>query len=196
MGDTEAVRRRYYSQLSPPAVSGVRVLIDSASLLWRWQVTAGWDDAAPVPPIEPVLAGLDEDLLTRPQTPFVAMHAAFAWAAAGDPAALRTLAGYCRESTDPTTSTIVAGLCDALLATVEGRWDAAAGQLAGLLPTLVRIGGSAAQRDVVEETLLLCLLRSGRSEEASAILTERLHRRPSPLDAGRQARLARQPAIS
>ncbi len=46
IGDTEAVRRRYYSQLAPPAVTGVRALVDSASLLWRWRVTtSGWDGA-------------------------------------------------------------------------------------------------------------------------------------------------------
>ena len=39
LGDTEAVRQRYYSQLAPPTVTGVRALIDSASLLWRWRIT-------------------------------------------------------------------------------------------------------------------------------------------------------------
>ena len=39
LGDTEAVRQRYYTQLAPPTVTGVRALIDSASLLWRWCVT-------------------------------------------------------------------------------------------------------------------------------------------------------------
>ena len=36
-GDTEAVRRRYAEQLAPPVVTGVRGLVDSASLLWRCQ---------------------------------------------------------------------------------------------------------------------------------------------------------------
>ena len=46
LGDTEAVRKRYYSQLAPPAVTGVRSLIDAASLLWRWKVTlTDWDGA-------------------------------------------------------------------------------------------------------------------------------------------------------
>ncbi len=39
--------QRYYSELAPPTVTGVRALIDSASLLWRWCVTtSGWDAAA------------------------------------------------------------------------------------------------------------------------------------------------------
>jgi hypothetical protein len=33
-GDVEAMRRRYVTQLAPPAVTGVRALVDSASLLW------------------------------------------------------------------------------------------------------------------------------------------------------------------
>ncbi|UUZ60265.1 hypothetical protein [Nocardioides sp. B-3] len=63
LGDTEAVRQRYYSQLAPPTVTGVRALVDSASLLWRWRVTtSSWSgsssslslQAAP-PPVECVL---------------------------------------------------------------------------------------------------------------------------------------------
>ena len=97
LGDTEAVRRRYYSQLAPPAVTGVRALVDSASLLWRWELTtAGWDVAAdpasaaaptfageqPAPPLQPILDSVDEALLVRPRTPFIALHAAVALTAA------------------------------------------------------------------------------------------------------------------
>ena len=51
-----------------------------------------------------------------------------------------------------------------------------------MLPTLLRVGGSAAQREVVEETLLFCLVSDGRAAEAAALLDARLDRRPSPLD--------------
>ena len=91
LGDTEAVRQRYYSQLAPPTVTGVRALIDSASLLWRWRMTTSdWAavarcsaEAAP-PPVECVLEAAGADLIDRPETPFVAMHSALALAAAGD----------------------------------------------------------------------------------------------------------------
>lgn len=201
LGDTEAVRQRYYSQLAPPTVTGVRALIDSASLLWRWRITtsdwapppgdsAGADrvEAAP-PPVECVLDAAGADLIDRPETPFVAMHSALALAAAGDLARLARLRDYCSASSDVTTSATVAELCSALLAAGEQQWASAAETLAALLPTLVRVGGSAAQREVVEETLLFALVSSGQPEHALRILDDRLDRRPSGLDARRRGSL-------
>jgi uncharacterized NAD(P)/FAD-binding protein YdhS len=202
LGDTEAVRRRYYSQLAPPGVTGVRALVDSASLLWRWRVTTSdWDAAAgrlrtvpaafagegPPPPVAPVLAAVGEDLLSRPETPFVALHAALALAAAGDAERLRELHDHCRRSGEPVVQSVVAAVCSALLAVLRSDWEGAVELLAEVLPALVRVGGSAAQREVVEETLLFALVSAGRAEEAAGILRERLERRPSPVD---QRRLA------
>jgi hypothetical protein len=48
-------------------------------------------------------------------------------------------------------------------------------------------GGPAAQREVVEETLVLALARGGRHAQAAALVDARLDRRPSPLDARRRA---------
>jgi uncharacterized NAD(P)/FAD-binding protein YdhS len=208
IGDTEAVRRRYYSQLAPPAVTGVRALIDSASLLWRWRLTtADWDGAvdlgvagagqpvfageASAPPVEPVIDAVDPAFLSDPQTPFVALHAAVALAAAGDIEALQRLGKRCRESRDSTAYAIVAAVCEALTASAEGQWAVAAQLLADVMPTLPRVGGSAAQREIVEETLLFCLVSSGQAERALALLEQRLDRRTSPLDLRRQRSLRR-----
>ncbi|WP_127479139.1 FAD/NAD(P)-binding protein [Nocardioides pantholopis] len=212
IGDTEAVRRRYYSQLAAPAVTGVRALIDSASLLWRWRVTTtDWDGAIErglptaaggafagemsPPPVEPVLAAVDAGLLTRPETPFVALHAAIALAAAGDLPRLAGLARHCRSSSDAVVRGTVAAVCDALAAAVEGRWAEAAALLTDLLPALVRVGGSAAQREVIEETLLLCRVNAGDAPGALALLDQRLDRRPSPLDRRRLTSLAPRPPV-
>ncbi|WP_210443406.1 FAD/NAD(P)-binding protein [Nocardioides sp. SYSU D00065] len=201
LGDTEAVRRRYYSQLTPPTVTGVRTLVDSASLLWRWRMTTtDWPAAvppgsvpaeAPPPPMEAVLAAVEHSLVEEPQTPFVALHAALALAGSGDATRVARLAGHCRRSGDSTMRTVVAGVCDALVAVLEDRWADAAALLSELLPVLVRVGGSAAQREVVEETLLLCLVNEGETERAAALLDARLDRRPSPLDGRRRASLGR-----
>jgi hypothetical protein len=209
VGDTEAVRRRYYSQLAPPAVTGVRSLVDAASLLWRWRVTtSAWDGAvsravphgvggfpgetAP-PPVRPVLDAVSTTLLDRPQTPFVALHSAIALATYEQPARLAALARHCRASRDATLRTVVATVCDALLAAGEERFNHAVMLLDDVLPTLARVGGSAAQREVVEETLLFCLVNAGRAERAIAILDARLDRRPSPLDARRRGTLRAEP---
>jgi hypothetical protein len=50
---------------------------------------------------------------------------------------------------------------------------------------LVRVGGSHAQRDVFEDTLLEAYLRSGRHEAAGRLFDERLGRRPSGRDRSR-----------
>ena len=195
LGDTEAVRARYYSQLAPPAVSGVRALIDSTSLLWRWQVAVSdWDTAASglavpaafagegaPPPVGAVLDVIDQDLLMRPETPFVAMHAAFALAAAGDSARLAELREHCVR-TPAQTGRAITDLCDALLAYLGGEWARAADLLTDVHPLLPRAGGSAAQREMVEETILNALVHAGRAKEAEHLLHERLHRRPSALD--------------
>jgi hypothetical protein len=201
LGDTEAVRRRYYSQLTPPAVTGVRALVDSASLLWRWQLTvSGWDAAAastepafvgepPPPPVGPVLDSVDEALLVRPQTPFIALHAAVALTAAGDVTRLSHLRRHCADSY-PVMQTVVAPVCDALLTALEGSPSQAAKLLADVLPVLVRVGGSAAQREVIEEALLFFLVSSGDASRARRILDSRLDRRPCLLDARRLATVA------
>ena len=90
------MRRRYYSQLAPAGVTGVRALIDSASLLWRWRVTttelgrglgrpagdgarfAG--ETAPPPVRRSSPASIRACCASR-ETPFVALHAALALAA-------------------------------------------------------------------------------------------------------------------
>ncbi len=182
LGDTEAVRQRYYSQLAPPTVTGVRALIDSGSLLWRWRMTT--DEIAP--PVQPVVDAVDDALLDQPQTPFVALHAALTLAGAEDHTRLAALARHCRDSQEPAVRTVVATVCDALLAAGEGRWADAITLLDDVLPVLVQVGGSAAQREVVEETLLFCLVEAGSAERAAAILDARLDRRTSPLDARRR----------
>jgi len=189
LGDTEAVRRRYYSQLAPPGVSGVRALVDSTSLLWRWRVTTSdWFEAESAPPpAEPVIAAVDDALLDDPASPFVALHAALAHAASGDLERLGRLAARCRISEEAPTREAVAPLCDALIAAGQERWSDAVDALQAALPRLVTVGGSAAQREIVEETLVLALARSGRHAQAAALVDARLDRRPSPLDARRRA---------
>jgi uncharacterized NAD(P)/FAD-binding protein YdhS len=200
LGDTEAVRRRYYTQLAPPTVTGVRALIDSASLLWRWCVTTSdWDAAAGTaafpgesapPPIDCVLEAAGVDLVDRPETPFVGLHSALAVAASGDLARLAALRAYCEASGELTVRTTVATVCAALLAAGERDWGQASRLLTDVLPGLPRVGGSAAQREIVEETLLFCLVNDGQAERALALLDGRLDRRTSPLDTRRRDSLA------
>ena len=61
-------------------------------------------------------------------------------------------------------------------------YAACVGELDGVLGEVVRIGGSHAQREIIEDTFIVALIRSGDLPRARALLDRRLHRRPSPRD--------------
>ncbi|HKW92865.1 MAG TPA: tetratricopeptide repeat protein, partial [Methylomirabilota bacterium] len=61
----------------------------------------------------------------------------------------------------------------------KGRYDDAIAGLAPVVDQLVRVGGSSAQRDLFEHTLLAAYLRAGRPADARALLRRRVSRHPS-----------------
>ena len=112
---------------------------------------------------------------------------ALALAAADDRSRLLDLREHAARSSGPVMRDVVVQLCDALVPTVDERWDDAVRGLRLLGPWLVQLGGSDAQREIVEDTLLHALVRAHRCDEARALLEVRLDRRPSPLDRRRLA---------
>ena len=54
------------------------------------------------------------------------------------------------------------------MAYAEGDWERTIALMAPVFEELVRIGGSRAQRDVFEQTLLSAYLHAGRDDEAAA----------------------------
>lgn len=185
LDDPDAVRRRWFAQLAPGRVRGVRALVDSGSLLWRARMSGCWTGEQPV---EGVLAAVAREVVERPATPFTAMHSAVALTAAGDLPALRRLRTHAAGA-DPVQREVVAPLCEALEAVLEERWPDAVARLEAVRPVLRKVGGSAAQREVVEETLLFALVSGGRCEAARRLLETRLDRRDSPADHRRLAAL-------
>lgn len=180
--DVEAVRRRYRTELAP--VTGARAPVDAGALLWRCRMTDTWSGALPA---EEVLATLPAGWRHQPPTPFAAMHVALSLAAVGDAVGLSALRVTSHAHGDPVFREVVAPLCAALVRVVGGDWDRAVTGLEPLLPRAVALGGSAAQREVLEDTLVHALAMSGRPDRAAAVLDRRLGRRPSPLDARRRA---------
>ncbi|MGQ0838769.1 FAD/NAD(P)-binding protein [Actinokineospora sp.] len=179
LGRDDAVRARYATQLAPPAADGVRVLVDAASLLWRCSVTGAWHGRLP---IGAVLDAAPREWLVHPPSAFAAMHAAIALAADGDAAGLDRLRGHADGHASPVFARVIAPLCAGLAAVVEGRWTLAAADLATALRRIEEVGGSAAQREVIEDTLVQTLVSAGRNDDAARILSVRLDRRPSPRD--------------
>jgi uncharacterized NAD(P)/FAD-binding protein YdhS len=189
LDDAAALHRRYATQLAPPTVQGARALVDSASMLWRSWLVGLWPGRVP---IEDILDDVPTCLLEHPGTPFGGLHAAVALAAAGDASGIERLRRYAAGHPDPTFPEVVAPLCTGLAALVTGDPEQAVQPLAAVVPQAGRLGGSAAQQEVVVETLIHALVASGRTTAACRLISERLDRRPAPLDRRRLWQLSQQ----
>jgi len=174
LGDIKAVLERYDRDLSPSVLKGIRSLVDGASLLWRLDLIGIPDRAGD---IAKVRASAGRELID-PSTAFSAMHAALADAAAGDVDALTRLEQRCRDSSMPAMADFGAPLAAALAGFVRGEDASVADTLIELFAASRATGASRAQCEVIEDTAIAALVRSGRVEDAIAVLTARLDRRP------------------
>ncbi|MEO9323746.1 pyridine nucleotide-disulfide oxidoreductase [Nocardioides sp. C4-1] len=191
LGDLAAVRRRYDTQLRPELATGCRALVDTGSLLIRWAMTP---DAEQVPGLDRVATAVGRDVLVRPSTPFLAMHSAATLLALGDGAGLTSLATWASAHGHPTQREVIAPLARALHELHAGQASAAASALAAIAGSVRRVGGSDAQRELVEEIRIAALLRADRSDEARDLLDARLDRRPSGRDTAWRRRCGAVPA--
>ena len=115
------------------------------------------------------------------------MHCAVALAAAGDAEDLARWVALLREGLAQgrvPAGDVVPIVAEAMLAFAEGRYEDVIRGLAPVVDQLVRVGGSRAQRDLFEHTLLAAYLRAGRAGEARALLARRVDRQPSVPVAG------------
>ncbi len=106
-------------------------------------------------------------------------------AATGDRAAVERRAAALAELVEAgrlATGPGVPAICRAALAFAEEDHAAGARILEPVAAEVVRIGGSGAQREMIEDMRLLALMRSGEAVKAGALLDRRLHRRPSARD--------------
>jgi hypothetical protein len=182
-GNAEQALAIYAQHVQPSVSAGmpINVVSDAASLLWRLRayghtVPEGLWEAA---------AAYAEPVFSKAGFPFVDVHMALLAAATGDKAAVEQRAAALTELIDAgslAAGPVVPAICRAALAFAEENYAACARILEPVAAEVVRIGGSGAQREVVEDTLLLALMRSGETASARALLVGRLHRRPSPRD--------------
>ena len=73
-------------------------------------------------------------------------------------------------------------LCRGIRAFAEGDNEGAIRFLEPAISELVRIGGSHAQRELWEDTLIVAWLRAGHGDDAARRISARLDRRPSARD--------------
>jgi len=171
LGDLEGALDRFEQGIGPDA------LIDAGSLLWRCHLAG-----SPAPELGAGAATAAAPALEALPFPFMAFSACLALAAAGDAGGLASVSERLAADTRPAFADLIAPVARALLAMVEDRPADAVALLRPLAADLPRLGGSHAQLEVVEDTLLHALVAAGRSDEAAPLLRARLERRPHALD--------------
>jgi hypothetical protein len=182
-GDAEGALALYLDAVRPAVSAAVPINLvsDAASFLWRLEAYGHgaqpdlWREAAAYGAARFPGAG----------HAFVDLHMALIEARSAKRSALEqrirdleALLGSGGLAAGP----VAPALCRAALAFADGDFDLCARQLEPVVSDVVRIGGSGAQREVVEDMRILALMRAERGEEARSLLERRLARRPSPRD--------------
>ena len=182
-GDAGRAIRIYEDSVRPAVSQGmpINILSDGAAFLWRLDA---YGHGAP--------RSLWSDIrdYARPLYPnagfaFADVHMAMIAAATGDLAAVAARAAALEQKIADgalPAGPVIPAICRALMDFAQGDYAACANRLSPVATEVERMGGSHAQREVVEDTLLVALMRSGETAAAGRLLDSRLHRRPSPRD--------------
>lgn len=177
-GQLDAMWARVDAAVCPGAGSSsppINVLTDTASILHR-AAMAGVD----VPQSRwGAVSDFAETAFPATGNAFVDVHAALAHAMAGKTAALSAII----DNPSGPAADLVPGIAAGFRALAAGRWAEAAAAMTGAMADLARIGGSRAQRDLVEQSLVHALLRDGRRAEAQAVVALRRPRLATTLAA-------------
>lgn len=180
-----------YSEFVRPKVSAaltVNVVSDAAAFLWRLGLNGG----DPAPELWREAVEVANGAYPHAGFAFIDIHMGMVAATSGDATALERRVAALNtkiEAGQYGAGPVGPATCQALFAFAEQRYEDCAKLLEPVAHDVVRIGGSHAQRDVIEETLLVAWMRSGQVEKARKLLNARLHRRPSTRDSQWRASL-------
>ena len=155
-------------------------MTDGTALLWRVKLDAAHDQPLPWRSLAD-LAGR----VSRPGYLFGEVHAALAYAACGDEAALTKLMDGLRAldaKGNPIAGRVVLPLVQGTAAFTAGDYAGALAHFEPVEGEMHRIGGSHAQWELFEETMVLCYLELERYDDALRLVRRRLARRASPRD--------------
>ena len=182
LGKYQETLDRYENFIRPSVVSkAMSTLNDSASLMWRMQIYGG------MPPDKPwdEVVVLAAPAAQRPGAAFRDAHAALAFAGSGEYELMEQMIARLRRAADEGdvfVKDVVLPLAQGIEAFARKNYAESVRLFEPVFPQLVRIGGSHAQREVFEDTVLEAFIRAEQWEKAEAMLNERLGRRDSVRD--------------
>jgi len=177
----------YEADIRPAVVANsAPALNDSAALLWRVYMYSG--ATPPFPPEE--VRDLAAPAASRPGPAFRDSHAALAFAVAGDEVYMGHMIDRLQglaDTGDVLAREVTLPLTQGIDAFAHGAYSEAVKYMEPLfteprMDQLARIGGSHAQREVFEDTMLEAYLRAEQFDKAEAMLRTRLQRRDSARD--------------
>jgi hypothetical protein len=183
-GDAARALTIYADVLKPSVTSAppINAISDGASLLWRLSAyghdvpRALWTDAD----------AFAQRAFPKSSIPFADVHMALFAAATHNAAALEQRLGVIEQRLSEgklAAGPVVPKICRAMSAFAGADYQGCIRHLEPVLDDVVRIGGSHAQRQIIEDTFIVALMRGGELARARTLLDSRLHRRPSPRDA-------------
>ena len=180
-GDLDGALAIYEQHIKPAGrpYPPLNIFTDGASLLWRLSLAgkAGleshWRD----------IAAYGEKYFPQAGAHFADVHFALAAAAGSEALATRLAQLEAREASGKLAPGPAAiDLCRGIQAFAEGDSDGAVRLLEPAISDLARIGGSHAQRELWEDTLIVAYMRAGHGDKAARRISDRLDRRPSARD--------------
>lgn len=154
----------------------INVMTDSASFLMRAEL-AGCN---PKPSHWRAVSEYASQCFPKPGIAFADIHAALAHAMAGNGDALKLVVS---DATGP-AGDVVRTVGEAFEAAAEQRWQDVISNLTPVMREHERLGGSRAQRDLLEFTLANALLKCGRADDARWLIEMRrpIHRAAHVVD--------------
>lgn len=158
---------------SPP----ITVFSDSSSFMWRSELTGHPRDRA----VWQQVREFYEERFPQPMV-FVDAHVGLVYAVLGETEQLQACITELRDLGEAgrlPAGTTGATLARAYGAFVDEDWPTVIDLLEPLIPQVVRIGGSRAQRDLMTNTLLAAYMKADRPEDARTFLTGVVDRQPS-----------------
>ena len=170
----EAASDLFRDAIAPDRHSGgpQQRISDGAAFLWRSELAGYKRD----PAAWAVFAAYAKAALPRPGSGLADLHVILTYAAVGDMAALdthtRQMTAMASAGRYPSGSFLPA-VARGMAAFSRGDFAAAADILGPLAAESERIGGSRAQHDLIEFTLLKAYLNAARSEDARRLLDRR-----------------------